>query len=412
MQPAPRIATASVARRDTEPGTLVDELRAVQGAMMDAAVGDGDLDTVARLAAEAINGSVAIMIPGWGATITSDACRPADVEAVRAWVEERTRGRPATVPAGVVAEVPIRARGELVGMVVLFEAAPAATRFPHAIAFLHAAATAALTVVAIEDAREQTTRRLRGSLLEDLRDRSGLTGAELVRRAARLGCDLSAGAVILCAELKEDRARLVATTICSEYPGALAEPLDSDGTRPARVYSTLPADNAGAPATLARARRLAARLERQAHVGLSTFRADPAELADALREAELVLDVLRHSAAPIGDELASETYRLLFRLVASHPEEVASFHRATVAPLAHYDDQYQTELVQTLQAYLDANCNMNATAAAIYAHRHTVAYRLERVRELTGLDPMLSEDRERLGLGLKVQRIVGADVRR
>ena len=31
---------------------------------------------------------------------------------------------------------------------------------------------------------------------------------------------------------------------------------------------------------------------------------------------------------------------------------------------------------------------MNATAAAIYAHRHTVAYRLERVRELTGLDPM------------------------
>ena len=30
---------------------------------------------------------------------------------------------------------------------------------------------------------------------------------------------------------------------------------------------------------------------------------------------------------------------------------------------------------------------MNATAQAIYAHRHTVSYRLERVRELTGLDP-------------------------
>jgi len=44
---------------------------------------------------------------------------------------------------------------------------------------------------------------------------------------------------------------------------------------------------------------------------------------------------------------------------------------------------------------------MNATASAIYAHRHTVAYRLERVKELTGLDPLLSEDRERLGLGLK-----------
>ncbi|MFL5819385.1 MAG: helix-turn-helix domain-containing protein [Solirubrobacteraceae bacterium] len=37
--------------------------------------------------------------------------------------------------------------------------------------------------------------------------------------------------------------------------------------------------------------------------------------------------------------------------------------------------------------------------AAIYAHRHTVGYRLERIREPTGLDPMLSEDRGGLGLG-------------
>ena len=45
-------------------------------------------------------------------------------------------------------------------------------------------------------------------------------------------------------------------------------------------------------------------------------------------------------------------------------------------------------------------------AAAIYAHRHTVAYRLDRVKELTSLDPMQSEDRERLGLGLKAYRII------
>jgi sugar diacid utilization regulator len=35
-----------------------------------------------------------------------------------------------------------------------------------------------------------------------------------------------------------------------------------------------------------------------------------------------------------------------------------------------------------------------------------VAYRLDRVKELTGLDPMQSEDRERLGLGLKAYRII------
>jgi len=46
------------------------------------------------------------------------------------------------------------------------------------------------------------------------------------------------------------------------------------------------------------------------------------------------------------------------------------------------------------------------TAAAIFAHRHTVAYRLDRVKDLTGLHPARSEDRERLGLGLKAFRII------
>ena len=52
---------------------------------------------------------------------------------------------------------------------------------------------------------------------------------------------------------------------------------------------------------------------------------------------------------------------------------------------------------------------MNATARAIFAHRHTVAYRLDRIRELTGLDPSSSEDRERLGLGIEGVPDPGAD---
>jgi PucR C-terminal helix-turn-helix domain len=68
-----------------------------------------------------------------------------------------------------------------------------------------------------------------------------------------------------------------------------------------------------------------------------------------------------------------------------------------VEPLVAHDDEYRTELAGTLEAYLANDCNMNATARAVFAHRHTVAHRLARVRELTGLDPSLGEDRERLG---------------
>jgi sugar diacid utilization regulator len=61
---------------------------------------------------------------------------------------------------------------------------------------------------------------------------------------------------------------------------------------------------------------------------------------------------------------------------------------------------------RTLATYIANDCNMNATAAAMPSHRHTVAYRLERIRELTGLDPLRAEDREQLGVALKARAVV------
>ena len=79
----------------------------------------------------------------------------------------------------------------------------------------------------------------------------------------------------------------------------------------------------------------------------------------------------------------------------------------TIAPLVRYDEQYGSDLVATLEAWFEHDCSTVATAGAIFVHRHTVAYRLERVKELSGLDPLKSEDRERLGLGLKAGRVIG-----
>ena len=47
---------------------------------------------------------------------------------------------------------------------------------------------------------------VRGSLLEDLRA-GRVEASEAARRAARLGCDLSRGAVALVAEVRSSRAR-------------------------------------------------------------------------------------------------------------------------------------------------------------------------------------------------------------
>ena len=382
--------------------SLVERLRAVHLQMLDAVLTGDGLAAVADLAADAAGGPVVVVVPRLGVAVASPGGEAA-LSAVRRYVGEQGRGRVAPVPPGVVAEVPIASGDERIGGVVLLD--PGRPE-PEAVEFLHLAAVAALTEVAVEEAREEVEENVRGSFLEELRERpDAIDAADIVRRAGRLGCDLTNGAVVLCAELSSERPRHVVALIASEYPGALAQHVE--GGPAGRVYALLPgADQA---ATVTAARTLATRLQRHGVVALSSFYADPAELGRAIQEAELVLEVLQRGdglGGPIQEDIGSGTYRLLFRVLASHPEEVRSFYDDTVAAIVRYDDQYRTDLVQTLEAYLEHNCNMNATAAAIYAHRHTVAYRLERVKELSGLDPMQTEDRERLGLGLKAYRII------
>jgi sugar diacid utilization regulator len=384
------------------PTELIERLRAVHLEMVDAVLGGDGLQRVAALAAGAAQAPVAIVLPRAGAACVAPAQDPAGalLPALDQYVADRIAERPAQPPKGVVSEVPITSGDELIGAVLLLGGESPATE--QALDFLHLAAVASLTEVAIEDARQEVEQNLRGSFLEDLRSRADLEPADIVRRAARLGCDLGRGAVVMCAALETERPRHVVATISGEHPGALAQHMDD------RIYALLPATGGDdAPErTLELARTLATRLGRHGTVGLSSFYADPSDLHRAVHEAELVLEVLTVSDVPIAQDIGTGTYRLLFRVLASHPEEVRAFYEDTVAPLVRYDDQYRTDLVGTLETYLEQNCNMNSTAASIYAHRHTVAYRLDRVRELTGLDPTQSEDRERLGLGLKAYRII------
>jgi len=376
---------------------LVERLRRVHLEMVEAVLGGEGLGRVAELAAAAVGAPVAVVVPRLDEAVAAPT--PVKrIDALRRYVVDKLRDRPVRVPDGIVAEVPIASGDEVIGAVLLLDAA-ADVAAPE---FLHLAAVASLTEVAIAEARDEVEQNLRGSLLEELRTRPDAVDArEIVRRAGRLGCDLSHGGVALCAKLTSDRPRHVVALITGEYGGALAQHMEG------RVYALLPSVHEGSPLeTQDAARRLAGRLERYGAVGLSSFYSEPADLPRGLQEAELVVDVLEQSDGAITEDIGTGTYRLLFRVLASHPEEVRSFFEDTVAPLVRYDDQYGTDLVGTLDAYLENNCNMNATAAMIYAHRHTVAYRLDRVRELTGLDPVRSEDRERLGLGLKAYRII------
>jgi hypothetical protein len=143
-------------------------------------------------------------------------------------------------------------------------------------------------------------------------------------------------------------------------------------------------------------------------VGRSRLAVDPTDLRRAGGEALLAANVAEGEAQE--GVLAFEqtgAYRLLLGSMTENPAELQRFYSETVEPLVAYDEQYETELLQTLERFLEADGNVAGTAQRLFTHRHTVYYRLERVRELTGLDVSSSDGREKLSLGLKAMRVLG-----
>ena len=143
-------------------------------------------------------------------------------------------------------------------------------------------------------------------------------------------------------------------------------------------------------------------------VGRSRPADDPLAIARAADEALLAANVAEGDgeAHILGFE-ETGAYRLLLSTMSENPAELQRFFAETVEPLLAYDEQYETELVATVAAFLEADGNVAATAQRLFTHRHTIRYRLERVRELCGLDVGSSDGREKLSLGLKAMRVLG-----
>jgi sugar diacid utilization regulator len=240
---------------------------------------------------------------------------------------------------------------------------------------------------------------------------------DLVARGKELGTDLAAGGSVLVVRAHprsptEDdwRRRLLAMAgrgARSIAPGSIAAPSEH-ATGEVVVLVPDPDGETG--------RRVGSAIIRELESGLSGFalavgrsrRADdPLDLHRAGNEALLAANVVEGD--PERFELAYEetgTYQLLLPHM-NDPAELKRFYSETVRPLVAYDEQYETDLLGTLSTFLDCDANVNATAARLITHRHTIRYRFERVRELTGLDVASTDGREKLSLGLKAMRVLG-----
>ncbi len=375
----------------------LDALDAVTEAV---ATGAG-LPEVVRAAARALDASLAVT-DAWGAALAVAARSQSEERALLAKAEG-VEGVPLRLADTVVGTLHMRARSEPpVSMLRLIT-----------------------TMIASEVERVRAPERasesaagdfLRAVLLRELVDRDRLIAA-----ARDLSLDVAEGASMIVARARpqaptEDgwrgRVRAIAErgarAVSSRSIAALSE---REGMSAAEVIVLVPGAD---EQTATRAADAVAR-EMQAALGSFTFAlgrsriaADPADLPRAASEALLAANVAEGSDGeqPLAFE-ETGAYRLLLSTMSENPGELQRFYAETVEPLVSYDDQYETDLLQTLETFLELDGNVARTAQRLFTHRHTIYYRLERVRELTGLDVSSTDGREKLSLGLKAMRVLG-----
>jgi hypothetical protein len=201
----------------------------------------------------------------------------------------------------------------------------------------------------------------------------GDTGEALARAVEQAAADLEIGSLV-------GRRQGAVVLLAQSPPGRLVELADAlTGAFPSGVVS----------------------------VGVGGRCETPGDFPRSTREAFVALGVRQASRRPAG----VTTYDSLgiYRILAGgqHNAEVEGFVREWLGTLLDYDTAHGAELVKTLSTYLECGGNYDETADGLAIHRSTLRYRLQRIREVSGLDLGDVDARFNLHAATRAWRVLG-----
>lgn len=239
--------------------------------------------------------------------------------------------------------------------------------------------------VSLELARGQSVREGRRVRVDELLEEAaaGRAGRQMVSRVlTRLGFPADEPYRVLCLV---PPATVRQRSLCTLTEDALAARGCAAvvGRREGEIYAAVRADLEDLPEAVARA--TVARGWGDVPIGLSHRHDDPDRFAVAVREARTAAHAPPQSGAAVRDVAAIG----LEGVLASVRDGLGAdaFVEQVLGPLLSHDRAGSSDLVTTLASYLRHGCRPGPAAQELSVHRHTLAYRLERIRDLTGRDP-------------------------
>lgn len=185
------------------------------------------------------------------------------------------------------------------------------------------------------------------------------------------------------------RARPVSATRASLL--AIIVPVDPDiAVIPPRQLGTLALSGAGRAS------------ETVTGVGVSGLVTSVPGLSLGFRQAQLALTATGHAGTvAVFEELGV----LQFLLAPTERADLEQFAGQILGTLVAYDRSKGSDLVRSLECYLDADCNIGRAANQLFVHYKTMRNRLQRIEELTHMELDRQADRFNAQLALKILRL-------
>ncbi len=248
--------------------------------------------------------------------------------------------------------------------------------------------------VSLELARHRSVRDANRARVDELLDEivAGRADRSSVARALRrLGLDPDTPFRVLAVHRPAEVTDRALCTVIEDTLVPLHAPLVGhlDGS----IYAVVP-DGGDAAELIAKA------VQQHGWTGVRLGRSRAKTDLDALRAAIREATVALHLA---DDGVIRDVEALgLSGLLAGIRDDLGAtdFVTQVLGPVVEHDARESSQLVTTLRAYLAHGCRPGPAAQELCIHRHTLTYRLERVRDLTGRDPRSGAHLVEFGLAL------------
>lgn len=114
-------------------------------------------------------------------------------------------------------------------------------------------------------------------------------------------------------------------------------------------------------------------------------------LKESYHEASRAIKYIDIIRLVTGDKNKSVVHysNLGFFQIFSEIDDVTELERyipETLKKLYEYDDEHKGELIPTLQMFLSNNQSIKKTAGAMFVHYRTISYRLEKIKQISGIN--------------------------